>query len=181
MDKFFKIFGWIAGISCFVLITLFLRGSLDSMGVLLYIDFGEEICRNYGRTAEICRDGSATNVSNFFLVFSLILSIGIGNIISERQILPFSSSAHGTRVFAICLITSLSLACVAVTIELIFGRTISKWINGVLGIAVAYYTYRYCDQIVQEHDQTTEPPGYEEEDEAETEDRDSEHLDQKKN
>ena len=153
MEKFFKITGWIVGIFSFGFIATFFQELIESFGVQTYIDFGEEVCvqKGSGRTSwEDCDDGSSTDISFFFNVLSTVLATGIGNIIHSRQFPPFSSTNSGKIGYAICLFCSLLVCMTSFFVLLVIGPDIGVWVNTGIVITVAYYGYKYYENLLRD-------------------------------
>ena len=148
MEKFFNIAGWTVGIVSFFFIREFLFVSIESFGIVTYIDYGEEVCfqRGSGRTSwEDCDDGSGTDIALFFGILSGVLAVGLGNIIHSRNFPPFSSTNSGKITYATWLVCSLLVCMTSFFVLLIVGPDFGTWINFGLAAIVAYYGYQYVE------------------------------------
>jgi hypothetical protein len=150
MEKFFNIAGWIVGIISFFYIREFLFVSIESLGIVTYIDYGEERCfqRGAGPTSwEECEDGSSTDIALFFGILSTILAVGLGNIIHSRNFPPFSSTYSGKITYATWLVCSLLVCMTSFFVLLIIGPDFGTWINFGLAAIIVYYGYQHVQNL----------------------------------
>ena len=150
MEKFFNIFGWLVGIISFFFFREFLFVSIESFGILTYIDFGEEVCfqRGAGQTSwEDCDDGAGTDIALFFGILSAVLAAGLGNIIHSRNFPPFSSTNLGKITYVTCLVCSLLVCMTSFFVLLIVGPDFGTWINFGFSAIVAYYGFQYIGNL----------------------------------
>ena len=153
MKRFFNIAGWIIGIVSFLFIRGVLVNSIESLGIITYIDFGEEVCVTVGSgptSYEDCNEGGGTDIAFYFGIFSAVLAVGLGNIIHERSFPPFSDSHKGKITYLTWLVCSLLICMTCLFVLLVVGPKIGVWINFVFAAVIAYYGYQYIDNTVND-------------------------------
>jgi len=150
MEKFFNIAGWIVGIISFFVVKEFLLLSVESLGIMTYIDYGEEVCFQKGvgsSSWEDCSEGAGTDIALFFGVLSGVLAAGLGNIIHSRNFPPFSRTNKEKLTYATWLVCSLLVCMTSFFVLLIIGPDLGTWINFGFAAVVAFYGYGYIENL----------------------------------
>ena len=149
LEKILNVLAWIVGIISALAIYSFLENTVNSLGILTYIDYGEEVCQGVGsgQTSWVdCDTGSSTDISLGIIVLSITLATALGNMIKNRSLMPFSNSEEGKIAFFIILISVLLWISVGIIVLLLAGQEIGVWINFILLCGVGYYAYQFNEQ-----------------------------------
>jgi len=138
MNKVFGTLGTIIGIIAFVFIARFLDGTVESLGVITYVDFGEERCVTSGGgrySYEDCSDGSSTDIGIAIMVLSLMISGYLGLAITTRRLNIFEHPNSKLLYFTIfiCLIAYIFVATVLLQLDLYWLSLIALGGIGYLG------------------------------------------------
>ena len=147
-NRSFHIFGWIVGIAVFSILSTILSGGVESLGITTYIDFGRELCTytSAGPAYEICRYGRETDISFGLLAFSLLIAVGIGNMIYSKTTAPFSNSEKGKLLYFTALICVLLWISIGIIILQLAGDSIGRLINlGTLAL-ITYFGYKHYEK-----------------------------------
>ena len=147
-NRSFHILGWIVGIAAFYLLQNLLFSGVESLGITTYIDFGREVCTDTGGgpySYEQCSDGRTTDISFGLLAFALLIAIGIGNMVYNRAIIPFSNSEKGKLLYFTALVCVLLWISTGIIILQLAGDSIGERINlGTLAL-IAYFGYKHYE------------------------------------
>lgn len=136
MNKVFGTLGTIIGIIAFVFIGRFLDGTLESLGVITYVDFGEERCVvSGGGHYEDCSDGSSTDIGIAIMALSLMISGYLGIAIAKRRLNIFEQPNAKLLFFTIfiCLVAYIFVATVLLQLDLYWLSLIALGGIGYLG------------------------------------------------
>ena len=150
MEKFLAWSGILLGIISFFVFQNFFLSSIESLNIITYIDYGEEVCiqRGAGRSSwESCSEGSLTDIALFFTILSGVLAAGLFDIIGSRTFPPFSKYSLGKQKYFIVLICSSFICMTSLFVLLIFGAHAGNWINLILAIVVTYFGYGYMEKL----------------------------------
>ena len=138
MNKVFGTAGIIIGIIAFVFIARFIDGTVESLGVITYIDYGEERCVMHGGgrySYDDCSDGSSTDIGIAIMVLSLMISGYTGLAIAARRLNIFEHPNSKLVYFTIfiCLVAYIFVATVLLQLDLYWLSLIAMGGIGYLG------------------------------------------------
>lgn len=136
MNKVFRTAGTIIGIIAFIFIARLIDGTVESLGVLTYVDFGEERCVvSGGGYYEDCSEGSSTDIGVAIMALSLMISGYLGLAIATRRLNIFEHPNAKLLFFTafICLVTYIFIATVLLQLDLYWLSLISMGGIGYLG------------------------------------------------
>jgi hypothetical protein len=144
MNKVFGTLGTIIGIIAFVFIARFLDGTVESLGVITYVDFGEERCviSGGGRYSyEDCSEGSSTDIGIAIMVLSLMISGYLGLAIAARRLNIFEHPNSKLLYFTIfiCLVVYIFVATVLLQLDL-------YWISLIAMGGIGYLGWQYYEK-----------------------------------
>ena len=81
-------------------------------------------------------------IEQVLFFYSVLLAVGLGNMIKNRALLPFASNADSARRFYALFLPSTAWIMFCPMVLLYFGQDVGEWINIALTVALGYWAWK---------------------------------------
>ena len=113
------------------------------VGICLFILFREGLSELYLERLSMWSflGFSVYIIEQVLFFYSILLAVGLGNMIKNRALLPWASEADSARRFYALFLPSTAWIMICPMVLIYFGQDVGEWINIALTVALGYWAW----------------------------------------